>query len=53
MILLKKLNNTNNFTFLSNYSSSMTQIKAVLIDLSGTLHVENECTPDAVNALDK
>ncbi|XP_039950772.1 haloacid dehalogenase-like hydrolase domain-containing protein 2 [Bactrocera neohumeralis] len=26
-------------------------IKAALIDLSGTLHIENEPTPDAVNAL--
>lgn len=29
------------------------RLKAVLIDLSGTLHVENETTPGAVEALKK
>ena len=28
-------------------------IKGVLLDLSGTLHVENTATPSAVAALDK
>lgn len=29
------------------------RLKAVLIDLSGTLHIENEVTPGAVEALKK
>lgn len=33
-----------------NATNSM-PIKAALIDLSGTLHVEDQPTPDAVNAL--
>lgn len=28
-------------------------IKAVLVDLSGTLHIENEATPGAVEALER
>lgn len=31
----------------------MSKLKAVLIDLSGTLHVDNEAIPGAVEALKK
>lgn len=31
----------------------MSNLKAVLIDLSGTLHIEDESTPEAVKALNR
>jgi ribonucleotide monophosphatase NagD (HAD superfamily) len=34
-------------------SSSMSGIRALLVDLSGTLHVENEAIPGAVDAVGK
>lgn len=35
------------------FRNSKMSIKAALIDLSGTLHVEDEPTPNAVDALKK
>ena len=31
----------------------MNRIRAILIDLSGTLHIENEIVPDSIEALKK
>lgn len=36
---------------LSTSSSDMTRLKSVFIDLSGTLHVDNDQTPGAAEAL--
>lgn len=55
MVLLRQLLKNNNSVTLYKYGKKnfMTNLKAVLIDLSGTLHVENESTPGAVEALNR
>lgn len=41
------------YDFQFDRMTNKTQIRAVLIDLSGTVHVEDDPTPNAIHALQK